>query len=72
MSILPFENIAVAIRTSPDWRVLAFTGGISLLTALLAGVAPALQATRPDLTPALKNESRCASLRLGQTRFRKG
>jgi len=71
LSLLPFQNITVAIRTSPDWRILAFTAAISLLAALLAGVAPALQATRPDLAPALKNESRGASLGLGQTRFRR-
>jgi len=71
VSMLPFTNIGAAIRTSPDWRILAFTASLSLLTALLAGFAPALQATRPDLGPTLKNESRSASLSLGQTRFRR-
>ena len=40
-----------------DWRVLAFTAGLSLMTALLFGLAPALRATRPDLLEALKNET---------------
>ncbi|MGO4884721.1 MAG: ABC transporter permease [Bryobacteraceae bacterium] len=70
--MLPFNNIGAAIQTSPDWRVLSFTAAVSLLAALLAGFAPALQSTRPDLAPALKNESRTASLGLGQTRFRRG
>ncbi|HUO29143.1 MAG TPA: ABC transporter permease [Bryobacteraceae bacterium] len=72
VTLLPFHNIAAAIHTSPDWRVLGFTAGVSLLAALLAGFTPALAGTRPDLAPALKNESRSASLGLGQTRFRRG
>jgi predicted permease len=72
VSLLPFNNIGAAIRTSPDWRILAFTAAVSLLAALLAGITPALQATRPNLAPALKNESRTSSLGLSQTRFRRG
>src|SRR5579863_387053 len=39
---------------NPDLRVLAFTLGLTLLTALLFGMAPAIRATRLDLTGALK------------------
>ena len=39
-----------------DGRVLAFAGALSLATALLFGLVPALAASRPDLVPALKNE----------------
>ena len=38
-----------------DWRVLAFTGGISLLAGLLAGIAPALRSSRADLAATLRS-----------------
>jgi putative ABC transport system permease protein len=37
-----------------DWRVIAFTLGIALLTALLFGLAPALQLARTELGQTLK------------------
>ena len=46
-----------AIDIDPDLRVLLFTLGIALATGLLFGLAPALQASRPNLVTELK-ESR--------------
>ncbi|HEY6214318.1 MAG TPA: ABC transporter permease [Vicinamibacterales bacterium] len=43
-----------------DARVLAFTAIVSLLTAGLFGVVPAIRASRPDLVDALKEETRGA------------
>ncbi|MGH9774974.1 MAG: ADOP family duplicated permease [Candidatus Acidiferrales bacterium] len=40
-----------------DLAVLGFTFGVSILTGILFGLAPALRATRQDLTPALKLSS---------------
>src|SRR5262245_1493040 len=37
-----------------DWRVIVFTAGVSLVTALLFGLAPALQLARADLGQTLK------------------
>jgi predicted permease len=40
-----------------DWRVLAFTAGITLVTSVLFGLIPALQSSRPDLISTLKESS---------------
>jgi predicted permease len=56
VSFLPSVTNTLTISATPDWRVLSFTIGISLLTGLLFGLIPALQATRPDLAPTLKDE----------------
>ena len=40
-----------------DWRVLAFTLGVSLLTGILFGIFPAIGASRPDLNSTLKESS---------------
>ncbi len=37
-----------------DWRVVAFALGLSIVTGIIFGILPALNASRPDLVPALK------------------
>jgi predicted permease len=41
-----------------DWRVALFTGLVALTSGLVAGLLPALQASRPALTSALKSGAR--------------
>jgi macrolide transport system ATP-binding/permease protein len=46
-----------------DWRVMAYTLGISVFTAVVIGLTPAWQTTRFDLIPALKQEGTGFNLR---------
>jgi len=53
---LPLRNTPIVdARIEP--RVLAFTAGLSAITALLFGIGPALRATRTDLGPSLKSST---------------
>ncbi|MBO0861234.1 MAG: ABC transporter permease, partial [Chloracidobacterium sp.] len=46
------------IELSLNWRVLAFTLAVSLLTGILFGLAPAWRATKPDLITAINKGRR--------------
>jgi predicted permease len=55
IAFIPDRAGSVAISTSPDWRILAFSAAVSVLTGILFGLVPALQATRPDVAGTLKD-----------------
>jgi predicted permease len=69
--LMPYDNVDVAIPIAPDVRVLGFTAAVSLTAALLFGMIPALQATRPGLAPTLKSEALSTSMSAKQARLRK-
>lgn len=58
------------IVLSLDGRVLAFTFGISILTAILFGLIPALKVSRPNLVETLNTGGRSGSMAWGRNRFR--
>ncbi len=51
----------MALEPRLDFRVLGFTLGLSLLTGIIFGLAPAWRTTRVDLTPSLKDTGRGSS-----------
>jgi predicted permease len=53
----PPIDIPLTTELHIDYRVLVFTAAVSVLTGVVFGLLPALQATRPDLVPALKDET---------------
>ena len=54
---------------SPDWRVVAFTMGVSLLTGLLFGLMPAFRSTHVRLAETMKSQTRSVVGAAGQGRM---
>jgi len=50
-------DVPQPIATAPDWRILGFTASLAIGTGILFGVAPALQSTRPQVAPTLKDQA---------------
>lgn len=63
---------AAIVVPALDWRVTAFTIGISLVTGLLFGLFPALHTSKPDLVSTLKEASSRSGTSLRHTRVRSG
>ncbi len=73
MSALPLPTglkESFTINLEPDYRIFAFTLLASFVAGIAAGLAPALQATKPDLISALKDDGSTLSQHLSQSRLR--
>ncbi|HTS27696.1 MAG TPA: ABC transporter permease [Bryobacteraceae bacterium] len=62
--------VPVTFTLGPDHRVLLFTVGLTAFTGLAFGLLPALQATRPDLSVALKEGGNVNLRRFGRLSLR--
>ncbi|HWX55561.1 MAG TPA: ABC transporter permease [Verrucomicrobiae bacterium] len=67
---MAFNEAASAVPLSLDWNVLLFALGVSMLSAILCSLAPALTASRTDINSNLKDQSRAASAGRSQSRLR--
>jgi predicted permease len=54
---LPHGAPRLTFNVSPDFRVLGYSLGLTLLTGIVFGLVPALHATRKDLSTAIKGDS---------------
>lgn len=64
----PPVDFPILIDLKIDWRVLLFTAVASLMTGILFGLLPALQATRPDVVTTLKADSAIGGYRRSRLR----
>jgi predicted permease len=73
LSAMPLPEGLIAgftLNLTPDWRVFGFTLFTATLAGIGAGLAPALQASNPELSRALKDEGSSFGQHLSQSRLR--
>lgn len=58
------------LRGEMDWRVLAFSAGVCLMSTVLFALVPAIQATKIDMAGSLKSESGAVVGVRGRSRLR--
>jgi predicted permease len=72
LGFLPAGDTPLMLRATPDLRILAFNAGLALVTGLLFGLVPALQAMRLDLWTTLKDVVGAVTGTGGSVKLRKG
>jgi len=71
LSMLPGGGDTLLLRAEPDLRILLFSIAVALVTGVLFGLAPAMQATKLDLFAALKQAAGAMAGSGGSARLRK-
>ncbi len=72
LELIPEDGGTMAISTVPDLRVVAFAAGVAVVTALIFGLAPALQTSKPALSPSLREGAGAVGGGVQHARFRRG
>ncbi|HET9791265.1 MAG TPA: ABC transporter permease [Candidatus Angelobacter sp.] len=67
---MTFNEAVAAVHLGLDWNVLLFALGVSMLSAILCSLAPAITASKTDVNSGLKDESRAASAGRSRSRLR--
>src|SRR5437764_3095230 len=62
------SDVTLLFDLRTDWRVLGFALLLSIATGILFSLIPALQSSKPQLVPALKDESSMAGFRRSRLR----
>ena len=57
VQVIPDPEVASQISTRPDYRILAFAAGVTLFTAFLFGLTPALQSFKVGVVSTLKDQA---------------
>jgi putative ABC transport system permease protein len=68
--LVPPFTLPRDVNVTMDARIVAFAMALSILTGIVFGLAPALQATKPDLASAMKEGGRSATADSGRRRLR--
>jgi putative ABC transport system permease protein len=67
VAFLSTQGSPLFMELAPDWRVLAFTAGLAVLTCLLFGLTPALRSTK--VAPAFVLKAISRGMTSGRERF---